>query len=183
MNDFPFDAVYDHFARRLVATKLRDEMLEPCLFSVVVTDGEIIVRPYPSIASFFTSASGKAALGEVIREVTMALRDDMCLVMVSEAWAKAVPLSHSDQHDRRHELGSDPDANEVIVIFIYRPDAMRTGYMSIGPKRSVTYQPLNADEQRYGGRMTLAPDVDPVKEVQEAVAKAAEVIKNVVRKN
>jgi hypothetical protein len=93
MQNFPFEAVYEYFARPLVTLGLDEIMFQPKMFTVTV-EGEKVVRvaPLPDVGRFFESGGGKDALGDFVRTV-MAVVDDMpvCLVLMSEAWYKTIP--------------------------------------------------------------------------------------------
>ncbi len=168
MNEFPFQTVYDYFAMPLVTHGLSSELFDPMMCTVAMIDDKIVAcTPLPRVERFFRNGGGKDALGMFLR-TSMALIGDSayCLVLMSEAWYKSIQNSDNKPLKDvrpRGSLENDPDAQECIMITIYRPEGTRMGTLFINPDRSLTYSPLH-NSTSIGGRLSTHPDREDLPE-------------------
>lgn len=161
MSNFPWDAVYDHFAKPLVEMGLKDyKMLPPMMASVFTSDGEVTgvhVLPMEAIGKFFASASGKDRLGEFIRMSLTTIPDGGCLVLVTEAYRRETKLKEELEEMNRVGLKDDPKAIEVVMIKLFMKDESRVGMLRINADRSLEYGGLE-DWKSAGGRLSINPN-------------------------
>lgn len=175
---FPYEVVYDYFAKPLAGSTLAADTWEPRMYAVFAKDGAVAIVEKLPVAPLFTSVKGKSVLGGVIRMMLKQLPPDSCLVLMSESWIKTVDASKAGQHERSKSLEHDPDATEAIAIMLYGPgDAMKAGHLPIGAGRVVRYQPLIPGQAESGGRLSPQPEGDPV-----AAASAAHAAREAIRK-
>ncbi len=166
--EFPFQTVYDHFARPIVTMGLKEKMFDPRMFLAFMRGNEIDrITELPHIERFFGSEGGKDTLGMFVR-TSMAMVGDMeiCMVLMSEAWYKVIPNSDNKPLKDvrpRGSIANDPDSQECIMITIYRPEGTRMGTLYINPDRSLTYSPLHKSTS-IGGRLSTHPDREDLPE-------------------
>jgi hypothetical protein len=165
MPDFPFEAVYDHFAKPLVEMGLKDyEMLPPLMASVLAVDGKLAavdVLPMEIIGKLFQSDSGKDRLGLFIRMAVSALPNDSCLVLMTEAYMRETKLKEELKAMREAGLKDDPKSVEVVMIKVFTKDKSRVGMLRINADRSLEYGPLQAWESA-GGRLSTEQELDDI---------------------
>lgn len=146
MNAFPWEFIYDAFAKPIAKQGLDKEDMTPKLFAVHVEDGAIVgLQPLP-VAQFFSGPNGKDLLGGIIRSALDTVDDDapFCLVMLSEAYMRHVDLPTDEEAEKiqNSSLKDDPKATECVYINIMRKHENRIGALPIMPDRSVKYAPL-----------------------------------------
>lgn len=157
---FPFEKVYSHFADMLVKTGLpKDHDLTPMGFAVAVCDGEIAKIAPLLVEQYFGSNAGKTALGDKILQMMDDLKSMTsfagCVVIVAEAYTKTI--LKEEYTGGRHDLSTDPDAQEVLLVTIHRPEAVRFGRLPIAADRSVSFEPLSEEADSITGNLTGRP--------------------------
>lgn len=166
--EFPFEKVFDHFAKPLDGKVVGEDQWKPSMYCVYLAGGEVAGIEELPVAQFFGSNQGKAALGGVIRTILGYLPSAACLVLTSEAWLKREVLAPGAlRHDRSRSLEHDPAAQVALMFHLYHRSGQQVGWLPLGPGRVLAYQPLNLDMITGGGRLTLQPDRDVE---QEAIA-------------
>lgn len=177
--EFPFELVFDHFAKRLDGRVVLEGSWEPTLYLVFLPGGDIDHVEALPVAQFFESNQGKAQLGARIRRVLADLPATACLVLTSEAWQRTVQVvpGMPSRHDRSKSLEHDPEAQDILTFQLYHRTGQRTGALPIGPGRVVSYQPLDMDVVSAGGRLSLRPGANPEQDVQAAQAMADAALK------
>lgn len=159
MNAFPFEVVYDYFANGMVRDGLEDDIMPPTLWLVGLNDvGSVgTVRQLDDISSFFETRQTKALMGQFIREAVAEIGDSLtCLVLMSEAYMKLEKGTKAEDVSQKGSLADDPEAKEIVMISVYRPEDMRIGGCPINEDRSVTYAPLQKCTSSAGS-MSLNP--------------------------
>lgn len=159
--DFPFDVVYEHFARRAVDAWVVEENRPkpPMMFTVAVEDGELLgVIPYP-VHPLFSSERGKDMMGLLLERIVPKIPDGACMVLMSEAWVLFKPYKPGDPLPERSEgsLGDNPESRECVLVNIYRPRVSRVGHLMVGADRKLVYSPLETGYISMGGRFMPEP--------------------------
>jgi len=161
MREFPYEEVYKHFAEPIVKNGLPEETMNPMMW-IVNTDWKKItdleLAPEEQTAKYFRDYGGKTALGKVIRlSVSEIGTNPYCIVLISEAYQKMVNKPSEEQlpQVRKGSLENDPEAEEVVMISIYRPEGTRMGVLPIAADRTVKFAPLY--ENSVHGRLTTHP--------------------------
>lgn len=161
MSNFPYEAVYEHFARRLMTLGLpTDGDMPPSLIIARVADGKVIDMDVHDLRKHLATNGGKDHIGAVLRKVVSVLPPDACLLLISEAYERYV---RADAHEGIEEmrkrarvhrkLSQDPSAVEIVSIQILRPDGNRLGRLPIMPGRRLAYRPLLPEADYTEGRM------------------------------
>jgi hypothetical protein len=181
--EFPFELVFDYFAKPLDGKVVPEHGWPPALYLVFLAGGAVDhVEPLP-VAHLFGSNQGKAQLGAGIRRVLADLPATACLVLTSEAWQKTVQVvPGAPPRDRTHSLEGDPEAQDILTFQLYHHTGQQTGALPIGPGRVVAYRPLDMNLTSAGGRLSLRPDANPEQEVQDAQSMAAAAVKRAAGK-
>lgn len=164
MPDFPFEAVHEHFARKLDGLKL-DQGDMPRIVALVQTDGTKVqgldILPISQTELFFRSKENKQNLGQFIREVVASFGDSMgCVVVICEAYIKQFKVRSDDEIKKIRDessLANDPEASLVVMIQIYTASEMRVAQLPIDNDRVVSYAGL-MPALTAQGRMSLRPD-------------------------
>lgn len=161
MTNFPFEAVYDYFAKPIVEQGIGDGIFGPLFVTVGVEDGEVVhAMPYPEalIGKFFENGAGKEAFGRVITKALEKIADEtFCLVLAMESYYKK--QNKETPRDMTKSLADDQDAEEGILIVVYRPEGSRAGMLPILAGRKVEYSPLR-DGKPVEGRLAGAVDAE-----------------------
>lgn len=160
MPEFPYEAVYKHFADPIVKNGLPKIDMTPMMW-IVNTDWEKItdltLAPEEETVKYFRNSSGKDALGKVIRlSVAEIGTNPYCIVLISEAYQKIVDRQHLKEQGKR-DLSRDPEATQVVMISIFRPEGTRMGTLPIATDRTVKFEPLKTDG-KVSGRLTTHPE-------------------------
>jgi len=162
---FPYEVVYEHFARRALEVGLPPNAEHPPMLLLVKVAGDKLVdiETFPDASVFFvTGERGKAILGRFLRGVVPTLPSDVCLVLISEAYTRKMVAEPGDSPEKIRaqapaDLSQDPEAIEVLSFQIYRPGAQRVGYLPIGPGRTLQYKPLEDPHAAIHGRLAAEP--------------------------
>jgi hypothetical protein len=166
MEDFPFERIYNHFAKPLADRgKLQTDMLPP-FFAVVRINEEdkLEVTELDDIGRFFEGPGGTTALGDFIRMVVPAMGDQpVCLVLITEAYYLEQKKEGGTLEDALKARGTgrlkdNPESKECVMIKIYRPEGGASGMMEIKPGRIVEYAPMWPKDADIGGNLSLTPD-------------------------
>lgn len=163
---FPLRDVYEHFAAKLVGTKLGERPVEPCLFAVGIDqDGQIEDVDALPLGPFMKDNAGKDKLAMLLRLLVPTLKPHGCLVMVSEAWYVKKPYQKG-QPIKDFDVSKDQDAKEGMLVKLLRPDGNLTGFLSVDASRTVCYEPP-MDDIELQGRFNVEPtEVPPGTTVQ-----------------
>lgn len=157
VKEFPFEMVYDHFAKKLVAEGLKEEMMAPMGVFVGIESHEIgSIEAVPSelMNHFFDSVHGKEALSRFIAFIMEQAPENGCFVMISEAYyrKKDKPRAEEIKKISSSSLADDPEADECVLIVIHRPEGPEVGMLPIMADRSLKYQPL-VENAKFSGRL------------------------------
>lgn len=159
MKEFPFDIVYDYFAKPIVKSGLDSGMFEPKGYLVEVQEGTVyMAKPLPQYAvnSFFSSNAGKNALKDFLHIAMGAVGyQPYCVVLVAESYYKKIdnPTPEQIEEGNRGSLADDPLAEDAIMIAIHRPEAAMMGMLPIMANRTVKFEPLMT-EGKLTGRLS-----------------------------
>lgn len=148
MTDFPWNYVYDIFAKPVVEKGLPAETMIPKMF-VVYVEGERIKRMHEvPVAQFFIGTDGKSELSSIIRLSLECIDESMpfCIVLLSEAYMRVTVKTTDEELKEIEEKGleNDPRATECVFINIIRKHENRYGSLPIMPDRSVKYSTLQS---------------------------------------
>lgn len=158
MNQYPFEAVYKHFAGQVMMQGLTSKMFDPQIHFVKYKDGSVVESmPLPElfVGIFFGAPDGKNALGQFLSGVVPKIDNDVdCIVVMSEAYVKYNKKKKDEKFDMdeilKRSLADDPDAGECIMITIYRPGTTRIGMLRINKDRSLVWSDLFPSEGLTG---------------------------------
>lgn len=150
MSDFPFEQVYEHFARRLVQVGLDPHTMPPIL-AVGRVDGTTLERvevfPTELVAPMFKSAQSKRMLKDLIDMALSGFPDENSfLIVMSEAFRRITRSAEVAAELSKTGIQNDPEADEVVMIAIYTRTGNRFGYLPIKADRSLEFEPLLAVE-------------------------------------
>jgi hypothetical protein len=167
MKPFSFETVYEYFARICVEAGLpKDGEHPPMMFLVQTLDDQIVSAKDLPTVHFFRDNAGKDRLGMLLSMIVPNLPANMCLVLMSEAYVRTLQAEPGEKiKDARargnvpQSLADDPQAEEVLLIQIYRPGETRMGRLPIKPDRSLEYRPL--EEQHTWAEGRLVPETTP----------------------
>lgn len=166
MEEFPFQKVYDHFAHQLVMAGKVPEDIGPSLIIIRLKDGEI-ERETPldgnMVGMFFNGSSGKALLGQFIREsmnLAKKMGESVGMVLMSEAYCRFGEggKKEAEKIMKRGSLADDPEARECVMVTVYSPDDMRMGTLPMDENRNLTYAPLLFTDAKFMGSLTTNPE-------------------------
>lgn len=171
MSDFPFGKVYDFLARPILEITLPPEDVLPMMAMIHVESGEIVkMNNFPDdlVVRFFRDSNGKAMLGQAIREAMTTISsvkrfsESACLVLITEAYFKEVNKPPAEEVKRlmKTSLVGDSEAQECMMISIYRPELVRMGALPISADRTVSYREMFPVEGKLKGKFSLAPEED-----------------------
>lgn len=160
MPDFPYEEVYEHFARPLVEVGLGTEVLS-AMMALALTEGQKVIKvdmlPNAMVRVFFSGPEGKEMLGRFIRDAIAKMPDKTCLVLITEAhWREAKSLEEAKEADR-NGLKNDPKAIEVVMVSIYTRNGQQIGILPIKADRTLEYQPMER-MKKAAGRLTTNPN-------------------------
>lgn len=165
MKEFPWEVVHDHFAKKLVEVGVKDHQTLPPMMATVTVEDERITSiemlPRDQVGRFFTSPNGKDALGYFLQIARQVLPDNVCIVLISEAYMRATNSKEEFAKIAKGSLQNDEKAVEIIMINMNTRDETQIGRIEITPDRSLVFCPF---KKRSGvaGRFTANPDVDPL---------------------
>jgi hypothetical protein len=160
---FSFDKVYKAVTDMVLAKGLpQDGIVEPALLVAKIEGDEVMLMRGPSIAPLFDRSMGvhgKEMLGTMLDSIMGQLPDDMCVVMITEAYHRSVKLEKgmSVEEARKQapaSLVDDPLADEILMVQMYRPGKQRMGSLPILPGRVLAYADMESDAIMSEGRLS-----------------------------
>lgn len=144
--EFPFDTVYRYLVAPLIEKGMPDEVLEPTLMLVHASSGAVNAAEVLPMGRLIERPDTRSVLAwiEVMRTTLPA---DSCFVLIAETFMRSMAARPGETIDQARQRGpsslaNDPEAVEMVVIQIYRPNATRVGMLPIRPGRKLEYAPL-----------------------------------------
>lgn len=166
---FSFDKVYKAVTDMVLAKGLpQDDIVEPALLVAKIEGDEVTLLRGPSIAPLFDRSMGthgKEMLGVMIDSIMGQLPDNMCVVMISEAYRRSIKLEEGATIEEARKqapasLVNDPLADEILMVQMYRPGKQRMGSLSILPGRVLEYADMESEAITSEGRLS-PPSCNP----------------------
>jgi hypothetical protein len=162
---FSFDKVYKAVTDMVLAKGLpQDDIVEPTLIVAQINGDEVKLVRGPSIAPLFNQSMGtrgKDMLGAMIDSIMTHLPDDMCVVMISEAYRRSIKLEEGMSVEEARNMApaslvNDPLADEILMVQMYRPGMQRMGSLPILPGRVLKYADMEDKAVTSEGRLAPA---------------------------
>lgn len=154
MNEFPWAAVHEYFAKPLAETGLKSvKELPPMMAIVTIEDGhvsDVHMLPPKQVCEFFVDEAGKNALSFFLQIARSALPSNTCIVVITEAYMRMTTSLKEAREIEHGNLAEDLLSEEVVMISMHGKSETQMGMLKIDSDRSLQFVPFEKCKKAFG---------------------------------
>lgn len=142
---FPFETLYDFFAKPMAGKILKSPVSDPILMQLQVRNGRPVVgamAPTMMVLLYLVDPDGQKKLLELINTTIASADDSFCMILAHEGHIKLFQGSTTEELTPMLDKGlsNDPTAQHVLMVRIFHRTGVYSGFLPIDENRRVQYK-------------------------------------------